>query len=248
MNIQLFSDLHLEFASFVPQLEQADVAVFAGDIEIGSKGIKWLNSLAFEKPILYVLGNHEYYKNTYPKLIAEAKSAITRSNIHLLEDEHITLDGINFHGCTLWTNFALFGDPKIAGFECQQVMTDYKKIRKLPGYSKLRALDTALIHQASLHKLSTDLKNCTGTNVVITHHAPSLKSAPKQYQNTIITAAYASNLEDFINRHNVSLWLHGHMHNSSDYYLGNCRVVCNPRSYKGEFNPAFEAEKLIALS
>lgn len=54
MNIQLFSDLHLEFAGFVPQLAQADVAVFAGDIKIGSKGIKWLHSLACEKPMLYV--------------------------------------------------------------------------------------------------------------------------------------------------------------------------------------------------
>ena len=41
------------------------------------------------------------------------------------------------------------------------------------------------------------------------------------------------------------LWVHGHTHNSFDYQVGNCRVVCNPRVYvawtgKAE-NRAFDA-------
>jgi hypothetical protein len=27
------------------------------------------------------------------------------------------------------------------------------------------------------------------------------------------------------------LWTHGHMHNTSDYLMGDTRVVCNPRGY-----------------
>ena len=27
------------------------------------------------------------------------------------------------------------------------------------------------------------------------------------------------------------LWVHGHTHDSFDYQVGNCRVVCNPRGY-----------------
>ena len=27
------------------------------------------------------------------------------------------------------------------------------------------------------------------------------------------------------------LWVHGHTHDSFDYQIGNCRVVCNPRGY-----------------
>ncbi|MCY1554175.1 hypothetical protein D9M68_907290 [compost metagenome] len=29
-----------------------------------------------------------------------------------------------------------------------------------------------------------------------------------------------------------SLWFHGHTHDSFDYRVGTCRVVCNPRGYQ----------------
>lgn len=247
MKIQLFSDLHVEFDSFEPACGQADVVVFAGDIEIGVKGVKWIESLGIDKPIIYVLGNHEYYKHTYPELVSKAKAELLGSNIHLLENESIVIDGVNFHGCTLWTDFELFGDPRIAGYECQQVMTDYRKIRKLPGYSRLRSLDVALIHKKSRKWLSESLKSSSGPSVVVTHHAPSLQSAPDKYKEDIVTSAYASNMEAFINEHKPDIWLHGHMHNSSNYKLGDCRVVCNPRGYKGEYNPDFVHELLIEL-
>ena len=247
MKIQLYSDLHVEFESFGTACDQADVVVFAGDIEIGVKGVRWIDSLRIDKPIIYVLGNHEYYKHTYPELVSKAKSEVVGSNVHLLENESIVIDGVNFHGCTLWTDFELFGDPRIAGYECQQVMTDYKQIRKLPGYSKLRALDVSLIHQRSRRWLSESLKSSSWPNVVVTHHAPSLQSAPDRYKKDIITSAYASNLEAFIDEHKPDIWLHGHMHNSSNYMVGGCRVVCNPRGYKGERNPSFEQELLIEL-
>jgi len=247
MKIQLFSDLHLEFEGYQVSLDSADVLVFAGDIEVGLNGVRWLEALETNKPIIYVLGNHEYYKNTYPKLISEIKQEISKSNIHFLENECVEIDGVNFHGCTLWTNFELFGDPKIAGYESQQVMTDFKKIRRFPGYSKLRAIDVSMIHNKSLKWLANSLANSGGANVVVTHHAPSIKSVLERYKTDIITSAYASNLEDFITEFNPDLWLHGHVHNSSDYKIGGCRVVCNPRGYKGEFNPDFENKKIIRI-
>ena len=247
MKIQLYSDLHIEFEAFESSYDEADVVVFAGDIEIGVKGIRWIESLGINKPIIYVLGNHEYYKNTYPKLVSKARDEIVGNNVHLLENESVNIDGVNFHGCTLWTDFELFGDPRIAGYECQQVMTDFKKIRKLPGYSKLRALDVSIIHAKSRKWLAESLERSDGPNVVITHHAPSLNSAPEKFKDDIITSAYASDMEEFIEEFQPDIWLHGHMHNSSDYFIGSCRVVCNPRGYKGEFNPDFKHEMLIEV-
>ena len=29
----------------------------------------------------------------------------------------------------------------------------------------------------------------------------------------------------------ADLWLHGHVHDSFDYRVGRCRVICNPRGY-----------------
>jgi hypothetical protein len=46
------------------------------------------------------------------------------------------------------------------------------------------------------------LKDSIGLkNIVITHHAPSIKSVPEKYKNISVTAAYASNLENFILEH-----------------------------------------------
>ena len=36
----------------------------------------------------------------------------------------------------LWTDFELFGDPRIAGYHATQNMTDYKKIRVSPAYPR----------------------------------------------------------------------------------------------------------------
>ncbi|WP_344809359.1 metallophosphoesterase [Allohahella marinimesophila] len=246
MKIQLYSDLHIEFAEFEATTTDADVLVLAGDIEIGAKGLEWLKRLGSSKPVIYVLGNHEYYGKTYPKLVPSLKALISEPNIHVLENESVMVDGVTFHGCTLWTDYELFGDPRSAGFECQQVMTDFRKIRRLPNYSRIRAMDIAAIHRESLTWLGNSLAaSQTPRNVVVTHHAPSIRSIAEELREDIVSAAYASNLEDFIEQHAPDVWLHGHLHNSSDYHIGECRVMCNPRGYKGEFNPRFDLSKLI---
>jgi Icc-related predicted phosphoesterase len=69
--------------------------------------------------------------------------------------------------------------------------------------------------------------------VVVTHHAPSSESIAEWYKHdTLMNGAFHSDLSEFIlNRPQITLWTHGHMHNVSDYMMGNTRVVCNPRGY-----------------
>jgi Icc-related predicted phosphoesterase len=42
----------------------------------------------------------------------------------------------------------------------------------------------------------------------------------------------------------AGLWIHGHIHTSSDYVIGGTRVVANPRGYPhkngGQENPSFD--------
>lgn len=45
----------------------------------------------------------------------------------------MVIDGVAFHGATLWTDFELFGDPKFAGYKCQEIMNDLKVIRRDPS-------------------------------------------------------------------------------------------------------------------
>ena len=62
------------------------------------------------------------------------------------------------------------------------------------------------------------------------------------------TAAYVSNLESFITEHKPEYWFHGHLHNSSDYEVGGCRVICNPKGYPDEENSGFDPAKCVEIS
>ena len=40
--IQIISDIHQEFGMETLSFEKADIVVFAGDINLGTKGIEWI--------------------------------------------------------------------------------------------------------------------------------------------------------------------------------------------------------------
>lgn len=105
MRIQIVSDLHQEFGYSELSFDYADLVVFAGDVNLGIKGLHWIQSRIKTKPVIYVLGNHEYYKSSYPKVLNKLKTLAENSNIHVLENSFIDIDDIRFHGCTLWMTF-----------------------------------------------------------------------------------------------------------------------------------------------
>jgi hypothetical protein len=43
-----------------------------------------------------------------------------------------------------------------------------------------------------------------------------------------------------------ALWVHGHTHDSYDYWVGSTRVVCNPRGYDDE-NIAFDPVLVVRM-
>ena len=112
MKIQIISDLHQEFGFMGMNFDMADLIIFAGDIHVGTKGIEWMLKQVSSTPIIYVLGNHEHYKGSYPKTLHKIKNLAENSNIHVLENESVDVEGIRFHGATLWTDFSIFGNPR----------------------------------------------------------------------------------------------------------------------------------------
>ena len=248
MKLQVLSDLHLEFQPFHIPTTDADVVILAGDISVRDRGLTWAIQNIPDKPVLYILGNHEYYGSAHPKLIGKLKAQAEGTNVHILENDAIDINGYRFLGCTLWTDFALFGEPRLAGIEATQSMNDFRKIRRSPGYSRLRSIDAAVLHRQSLTWLRQALTaHDASKTVVITHHAPSDRSIPPQYTTDILSAAYASSLEDFILQTQPKLWLHGHTHHSWNYHIEATQVLCNPRGYPGEFNPAFNPTLTLKL-
>ncbi|MGB0869802.1 MAG: metallophosphoesterase [Flavobacteriales bacterium] len=248
MKIQIISDLHLEFGSTILTFGNADIVVMAGDVNLGTKGIEWLKTEIPDLPVIYVLGNHEYYKGSYPKTLNKINEAAKNTNIHVLENKCVHLNGINFHGATLWTDFSIMGNPRYYGSMCQSKMNDYKKIRRDPSYSKLRTIDTYNIHQKSMLWLERSLEEKQGeVNIVVTHHAPSILSVPEKYKNDPISSAYASNLEKTIEKYKPKYWIHGHIHEPKRYKIKDTEIICNPHGYIDEKYNGYEKELIIEL-
>jgi Icc-related predicted phosphoesterase len=135
-------------------------------------------------------------------------------------------------GSTLWTDFGLFKNAPLSEMQALTGMNDYKLIKYGLSSSKLTPYKTRLLHETSVSFLQSKISEpFGGKTVVVTHHAPSIKSIPEEYLQDPISAAYASNLEHIM-LPNVNLWIHGHVHNSCDYMVDGVRVVCNPRGYQ----------------
>lgn len=248
MKIQVLSDLHLEFAPFDAPITDADAVVLAGDTHPGTKGLAWACQAFPTKPVIYVCGNHEFYGQSIPKHQLRLLELARGSNVHLLENGGVSIAGVRFLGCTLWTDFALFGDPRIAGYEATQRMTDYRRIRLDPSYRRLRSVDACALHHQSRRWLQAELSApVPGPTVVVTHHAPSPRSLPDAERSQLLSAAYASDLDEFVAGSGAALWIHGHVHVPCAYELGHTRIVCNPRGYPDEAKPGFDAGLLVEV-
>lgn len=233
MKIGILSDLHLPAYGMRPHPAQAgDVMILAGDISVGLGGIAWAETV-FTCPIIYVLGNHEYYGQDMDALDSRMPQRVAGTNITVLRDATTVIDGVRFIGATLWTDFELFGTPVVSAHFARSGMNDYRVIGKDGG--ALMPTDTRALHLASRAYLERTLAEpFAGKTVVVTHHAPSLKSVAPRFKDDPFTPCFASDLESLVASSGAVLWIHGHVHDSADYTLGNTRVIANPKGYRGE--------------
>jgi predicted phosphodiesterase len=73
-----------------------------------------------------------------------------------------------------------------------------------------------------------------GSYIVVGHHCPSELSVAACYKGDMLNGAFRSSLDDYIEaRPQIRYWLHGHTHHNFNYWIGETRVVCNPRGYIG---------------
>lgn len=247
MKLHILNDLHTEFEDFDPSETNADVIVLAGDVGVGMEGLHWVEDRFPDKSVIYVPGNHEFYHHDIA-LIDEMK-AQTPNHIHVLNDDQIVIDGVRYLGSVLWTDFALFGeaDKFFAIKQARQQMTDFSIIQNTS--KRFTPEDAIKLHTASRDWLTAMLNEpFDGKTVVVTHHAPSSRSVHQRYASSLLTPAFASNLEDLMDKDRVALWVHGHMHESFDYEVYGTRVVCNPRGYAPmALNPEFRPEFIVEI-
>lgn len=239
MRLLILSDLHLEIRRGQPlgidlAASRPDLVILAGDIDTGANAIGWAARMFPSHTVLYVAGNHEAYGHELLAVERDLRQACAvTDNVHLLNcDEYVT-GGVRFLGATLWTDFELFGAAeKIpAMLQAEKVMTDYRRIAlAAPGPRPLQAADTARLYEEHRAWLADKLAQpFAGKTVVITHMAPSMRSVAPKYADDLTSAAFASRLDGLVGQ--ADLWIHGHMHDSCDYRVGQARVVCNPCGY-----------------
>ncbi len=241
MRIHLLSDLHNEFETFVPEKVEADVVVLAGDIDVKGRGVAWALE-NFSCTTLYVPGNHEFYGGGHLLGTLEKMRRTSNERVRVLDRDEVLIGGVRFLGATMWTDFAATGNAPMAALSAQQGMNDFRKIRT-GNYRRIRPAD--LIEQSVKTRdwLRAALaRPHDGPTVVITHHAPSLRSLQDNpHAGGPLDAAYANSWEDLMGGDRVALWVHGHSHTAVDYLVNGTRVVCNARGYPGEvtgFDPS----------
>lgn len=248
MRVHILSDLHLEFAPFQPACADADVVVLAGDIHTGKNGIRWILTAFPKQPVIYVLGNHEFYGQKIPSLVEQIKEIAQGTNVHVLENDELRIGHVKFLGATLWTDFRLNGDPILAEVSAQTGMTDFRRIRVTPSYRRFRPRDARQLHHQSSQWIQEHSSTNDGeTLVVVTHHAPSPRAIPPRFQDDPLNPAFASNLESLITKSQAALWIYGHIHNRADFRIGRTRVTANPRGYPTEPHTGFDPELVVEV-
>lgn len=271
MTLQILSDLHLEFEDTWPAGDlksidlwsrisavPSDIVVLAGDIATKGRGAQFAQAMFPGREVVMVAGNHEYYGQSYRHHLAKLKDAAgTQAGVHFLEREATVIGGTVFLGCTLWTDCKLWeaglqGAPfsyPVTLMELEEGMTDYRRIKFFDGrgYRRFKPTDTIREHQASVRWLRDQLELYRGAPmVVVTHHAPSMRSLGAEAQTEVLSAAYASHLDELVEASGASLWIHGHIHSPADYRIGRTRVIANPKGYPGQ-NTSFRPDLTVEL-
>lgn len=232
----------------------ADVVLLAGDIARPRAALEW--AAGFKQPVLYVPGNHEFYNSSLPGVMRELRQLCAGTSVQVLDNQGVELDGVRFLGSILWTDFLAAGSGTVqqqAMAEAQRFMFDFRKITmdEAEDAPLFTPADSAALFAHNARWLAAELaKPYAGATVVITHHAPSMQSVHPRFAGSLLNAGFVSDAEWLLRPNRAQLWIHGHVHHSCDYWVGQTRVMCNPRGYvKGERveNPDFDPYLVVEI-
>lgn len=242
MNIQIASDLHLEFPENRkwlkdnPLLPVGEVLLLAGDIisDKHKKKAKFFYDYIESKfkLIISIMGNHEFYYGqvnyaypSYNKVIA--------NNHYKLNNQICIFEDIKIISSTLWSYI-----PKDKEKYLYKIVNDYKLIYKKEYSDKINIMidETNYFNKISIDFLKEELnKNFNGKIIILTHHLPSFKCIIKDYDDVDnMKYAFASDLDYLVMENKINLWVFGHIHESVDLKIGNTRFVSNPLGYMEE--------------
>ena len=239
MRLQLLSDLHLETEDVAPQAAaDAELLVLAGDIDS-----RWIGLELFRDwpvPIVFVAGNHEFDHRDLADAAPLLRERCDSLGITMLERESIVVSGrsgekVRILGTTRWSDYELFG----AAGRAKAMRAAGYFMRLMGAAQRGEPFDAQAMRTESLACrawLRDELQRASAAwdrTVVVTHFAPSVKSADPRFGAGAATASFCNADDDLLPA--ADLWLHGHLHCVHDYVVehaaGQTRVVCNARGH-----------------
>ena len=210
------------------------------------------------KHIFYIAGNHEYYSiEKIKNNINDHKKEISilcqkYQNIYFMDNDIITIDGINFIGSTLWTNI-----PQDKSEIVKKSMNDYRYIYN-NDKTNITIENTNNWNAESINFIKKSLELVDGPIVILTHHAPlfnnpqlNILCADQKYNTSDIIYAFHNDLDWILDEsYDIMLWIYGHTHYSNKFTHKNIIFATNQLGYQyentgyGEFS-AIELNELI---
>ena len=258
MYLKVISDLHLEFG--VPYFPTPDVrdpetvVILAGDINFGARVHDFIGSLRNNfnyRAIIFVPGNHEYYKGNIDELnihfsVCQKEFNEEYDNIfYLTEFGKVEIDGVTFLGGTMWTDGGkTLKDRRLL----EPFMNDFRLIR----YGQPATPDEKRFTSEEMYKrflkftdrLAGALEDIEVTDdsrvVLITHHMPDYQCIHPMYQRSDINGGFAVDLIDYVpssllNKIDVMVFGHTHSQMVQPIQIQGCsrktQMICNPRGY-----------------
>jgi predicted phosphodiesterase len=253
VNFQIMSDLHLDVpgsAGAPPLVAGTDVVIVAGDTCQDLVSAVETLRRAYPPPtgIVMVAGNHELWSKrlSFEEHFEEGIAAADAHDVRLLENDVELVGGVRLLGCTLWTDYELYGEPlrEVAMRSAAHTMLDHRRTKwSREPWARFRPAEARILHKESGSFLERELaKPHDGPTVCICHHAMTLDAVSPSAQRSVLSAAYASEWLPMIDCFQPDLTVTGHTHHAMDLRRGNARMVSNPAGYPGEgsaFRPSF---------
>lgn len=252
MKLQIMSDLHIDYPGSVgipPLVPGANMVIVAGDTCQGLVNAIEALRRAYPAPtdIVMVAGNHDMWSKTlsFEEHLDAGRRAAALHDVHLLENDGVVRNGVRVLGCTLWTDYELFGESlrESAMRTSAETMRDHRRIKwSKDPWMRFRPEEARRLHKRSRAFLERELgKPHAGPTVCVSHHAMTLDCVAPAHQRSMLAAAYASEMAAMIDSYQPDLIVTGHTHHTVNMRRGGTRLVSNPAGYAGEnrwFDPA----------
>jgi len=249
---QIVSDLHIETMNGTPSSKDfitpsAPVLIMAGDIG----RIRKYNQLKLFLEdvcknfdiVLYVLGNHEYYKvkDMSDKTMDELYQDMLRieagiDNLYLLNRSSVIIGDVCIAGVTLWSQALVKVPPFIV------------RIKGM-GTRKYNTL-----HQNDVRYIKKMVKYCSKNKLkllVVSHHCPSYTPIDrwgKRHKKDRFKSLYSTNLDYLLDSGKIHTWVCGHLHINFDYLTkGGTRLVGNQKGKPKDRTTGFSMSKVICV-